>query len=315
MNGSGTTMLADCLSRHNDLYVFPLETRVLPHFLNTLKSYGDLSKLPCRRALADQLGRCRAYWQTNGKKPVVLHDAQLSEPGFIGVVNALYFYFSNQCGKSRWADKTPMYVQHMTALKNRIPDARFLHIYRDGRDAAQSFHRRWRRSPSHTIYRWKRIIQLARAQGEALGSHHYMEIKYESLTENPYHYMKSICAFLDLSFSPNILQSSMPYFQSSEIESTSGTILSNSGKWSTYFSTREITELELIAGKVLAELDYEIISDPGDVNPSRNQLYRWKLLDRFWNTVLMYRYGGIAVTGMFLRRAKESLMQDHTNTY
>ena len=71
-NGSGTTMLADCLGHHPDLYIFPFETRVLPHFIRKLARYGDLSDVHARQALADDIGKCRAYWKANGRRPVRL---------------------------------------------------------------------------------------------------------------------------------------------------------------------------------------------------------------------------------------------------
>ena len=43
MNGSGTTMLLDCLANHSMLFGFPGETKVLPSFLERESQYGDLA--------------------------------------------------------------------------------------------------------------------------------------------------------------------------------------------------------------------------------------------------------------------------------
>src|SRR3546814_13156739 len=43
MNGSGTTMLHDCLNNHPAFYGFPIETKILPVYLERRAKYGDLA--------------------------------------------------------------------------------------------------------------------------------------------------------------------------------------------------------------------------------------------------------------------------------
>ena len=38
--------------------------------------------------------------------------------------------------RQRWGDKTPMYMQNLHLLERLFPDALFVHLIRDGRDAA-----------------------------------------------------------------------------------------------------------------------------------------------------------------------------------
>ena len=45
----------------------------------------------------------------------------------------------SEAGKPRWGDKTPMYMRHLGLLESLFPDARYVHLIRDGRDAALSF--------------------------------------------------------------------------------------------------------------------------------------------------------------------------------
>jgi hypothetical protein len=42
MNGSGTSMLADSLGRHPELYMTRRETRILPYLVGKLEKFGDL---------------------------------------------------------------------------------------------------------------------------------------------------------------------------------------------------------------------------------------------------------------------------------
>ena len=43
MNGSGTTMIHHHLGQHRELYAFPQESYVLPHFMNIEGKFGDLA--------------------------------------------------------------------------------------------------------------------------------------------------------------------------------------------------------------------------------------------------------------------------------
>ena len=190
MNGSGTTMLADSLGKHPDLYMFPNEAKVLPFFMHNLNRYGDLSTIGARRRLADDIGRTKSFWQVNGKTPLVLADFQLDKPGFRGVIHAIFNELASREDKQRWGEKSPMNLQHITALAKVFPNAQFIHIIRDGREVAQSFHRRWRYYPQRTIYRWKKLVAMGREHGHRLGSERYLEVFYEKLTENPENEMR-----------------------------------------------------------------------------------------------------------------------------
>src|SRR4051794_38201166 len=54
-------------------------------------------------------------------------------------IASVYAVYAEERGKERWGDKTPMYMQNLRLLDHLFPDARFVHLIRDGRDAALSF--------------------------------------------------------------------------------------------------------------------------------------------------------------------------------
>jgi hypothetical protein len=278
MNGSGTTMLGDCLARHPDLFMFPRETRILPYFISKMDKFGELSELPARRKLADAIGRCFAFWRANKNRPVILENEALTRPGFSEVVSSIYMYFAAAEGKMQWGDKTPMYLQHVSLLASHFPDARFLHIYRDGRDVAQSVHRRWKLHHCRTIYRWKKIVATGRVQGLKLGASRYFELSYETFTQNPEKSFRAICNFLSLPFYASILRASMRQMDP-KIKSES--IVQNTDKWKMYFSEKQIFKMESVAGGLLSELGYAAATNAGDQKPSTLRQLWWWLYDRF----------------------------------
>jgi protein-tyrosine sulfotransferase len=55
----------------------------------------------------------------------------------------LYFFenYAAACGKARWADKTPAYVDHLDFLLRLFPESQFVMIHRHGLDQAHSYTR------------------------------------------------------------------------------------------------------------------------------------------------------------------------------
>jgi hypothetical protein len=84
-----------------------------------------------------------------------------------------------------------------------LPEARFLHIIRDGRDVALSVQGLWF-TPGHdmeSIARdWCTRIETARRLSQYC--RHYMEVRYEDLVRNPHQMLLRICEFLALSYDP-----------------------------------------------------------------------------------------------------------------
>lgn len=312
MNGSGTTMLADCLGKHPALYVFPQETRILPIIIPRLHTFGDLVDVHARRRLAATLAGAKAFWHENRCQPIRLSDAELAEPGLLGVLNAIYGHFAQRDGKIRWGDKTPMYLQHMELLARHLPHAKFIHIYRDGRDAAQSFHRRWGYDPRRSLYRWKKIVRYGREQGRRMGPNVYFEVSYEHLTAAPEVWMKRICQYLGLDYDAKVLDASMRYMDPA---AAARGIVRNSGKWTSYFSGRQIVELEAIGGAFLRDLGYNTIGVAGDEDPATWRLWLWQQKDRVFATRQHFRDYGYTSASVFLKLAKDSLLQGRTNRF
>ena len=61
-------------------------------------------------------------------------------------LRTFYRLYAEKFGKSRWGDKTPMYFASMGAVQRVLPEARFIHVIRDGRDVALSIKDLWFRT-------------------------------------------------------------------------------------------------------------------------------------------------------------------------
>ena len=266
MNGSGTTMLLDCLGRHPDLYAFPEETRLIPYLMAREASYGDLSVDANFRRLWDDVRSLPVFREANGSVPVPPpEDWRDGARSLAAILDTVFLHFATAEGKRRWAEKTPQHVQHIRELAAMFPRARFLHVIRDGRDCAVSFHRRWYRQPELTIYRWKKVVAMGSEQGRAVGPSRYLEVRYEDLTARPEPAFRAICRFLDVPFDAAVLESSQPWLVTDAAAEATG-LRPNSGKWERYFSPRTRARLERISGYMLARCGYPTSLPDGDVD-------------------------------------------------
>jgi hypothetical protein len=310
MNGSGTTMLADSLGKHPGLYVFPHEVRLLPYLIMKAQESGACATLAQRRAVADELGSAKPIWHANRWQDLRVSDETLARAGIAETIDAVFTELAGRVGKARWGEKSPMNILHIELLARTFPQARFLHIIRDGRDAAQSFHRRYGFVPQETIYRWRRVVAKGRESGARLGSARYFELTYEGLTSDPDRWMLRVCEFLGLPFDPVVLSSSMRMVDPGRVNGEQR-IIANSGHWSTYFSPAQQRDLEAISGRYLRELGYSVSTD-GQDDPFRWRLAWWRTVGVVRRTILHFERWGIAGVPAYLRTLATSAKQAAT---
>jgi hypothetical protein len=269
MNGSGTTMLLDSLGRHPELYAFPRETRLIPHLFATQKGFGDLRSDDNFFKLWNTVLGLGVFEYVNDHQPLEIPADWRSYPrSLAGVLDGVFGLFAAREGKQRWCEKTPQYIQHMPLLLELFPEARFVHVIRDGRDCAASFNRRWLRTPELTMYRWKKVVAEGHMQGKLLGEDKYMEVRYEDLTANPEVWLRRICEFIGVPFDAAITESSQPYLNSDRVAAG---LVPNSGKWKTYFDPEKLRVLEQIGGSALASFGYPTDFPDSSVNLSALQ--------------------------------------------
>lgn len=307
MNGSGTTMLADSLGMHPDLYMFPHEVRLLPYLIRRAGRLGDLTDYKEHRRLADELWRSKPFWHVRRRVDAPVPESCLRQPSLAATIDALFAYHAAAAGKRRWGEKSPMNVLHMELLARSFPGAQFVHIVRDGRDAAQSFHRRFGYIPCETVYRWKRVVREGVRQGQVLGPESYHQIRYEDLTAEPEKLMLQVCDFLHLPFDDRVMQASMR-MADPELLRAGARISQNSGKWARYFSATEVQSHERLAGKQLKAMGYGVAIE-GDEEPARWRLAWWRCRSILSRSVVQVRSYGWKSLGAYWRSAAVSRKQ------
>ncbi len=121
-------------------------------------------------------------------------------------VRIFHSLYAARFDKSRWGNKTPAYLLHMRAIADLLPEAHFIHLIRDGRDVAVSIRNLWFGPDSiDTAARWW-VSRLEEGRRQAAGLAHYVEVTYEDLVTAPESVLRRLCAFLDLPWSPTLLE-------------------------------------------------------------------------------------------------------------
>ena len=277
---SGTTLLRFMLDAH-PLLAIPPETNFLSRAADLLRASPylklDLFELITQHAEEApswpdfQLSK-QAYWEAI--KDIEPFD---KATGF----REFYRLYARENNKPRWGDKTPLYALHIEAIGKLLPEARFIHIIRDGRDTALSLRNLWF-SPGESMEAqakfWSHNVTNCRAQGLKHGR--YLEVYYEHLIADPIPILQKICDFIELRYDPQMMR--YPESTPKRLKehgprvlrdgtvivrvdqrlrqqqlTTSPPDLSRIQAWRQDMSPEEVTRFEVIAGEALRAFGYE----------------------------------------------------------
>lgn len=193
----------------------------------------------------------------------------VSYPSF---VSRLFDLYGRSQGKHLVADKTPRYVRSVPALHELFPQAKFVHLVRDGRATsisvmnwrkaaklAQAFPT-WEEQPVVTAALWwEWQVRLGREAGASLGPSLYYEIRYEALVADAAGELEPLCAFIDLPFDEAMLR-----FHEGRERSESGLSAKSAWlpptpglrDWRMQMAAEDIERFEAATGELLSELGY-----------------------------------------------------------
>jgi len=272
---SGTTLLKEMLDSHPELAI-PDESYFVPQLWNR---HGER---PDREAFLDDVARLPGIRDWGVTRDDVAR--RLGErPRFPDAIGAIYRAYAEARGKSRFGDKTPSYMQRLSVLERAFPDAEYVHLIRDGRDAALSF-LGMRRRPSFNWARprgvgafaaqWRREVSSARRLGERV-ARRYTELRYEDLVADPEHALRGLCAFLGLAYAPSMLEYHLRVDTARLPDHLGVADPPRVGvrRWRDEMRSGDVELFEAVAGDVLADLGYDIVHAP----PSRLARLRARL--------------------------------------
>jgi hypothetical protein len=193
---------------------------------------------------------------------------------YADLVSSIFDHYGEAHGKGLVGDKSPRYVLHIDTLHVLFPQARFIHVVRDGREVALSVAqwnaKRGQRGPGYidgwaddpattTALWWADHVRRGRAAGHRVGSDGYQELRYEHLTTDPEGACRDMCSFLGLPFDDAMLRFNEGRERTDGRRSAKSSWLSPTPglrDWSTEMSASDIEAFEAAAGPMLDELGY-----------------------------------------------------------
>jgi hypothetical protein len=194
-------------------------------------------------------------------------------PDLPQAIRELFALYARRRAKWRYGNRTGVHVMSMPRIASLLPEARFLHVIRDGRDVALALVQAsfGPRTLVEAAMRWRRRVRRGRADGLALGPLRYQEVRYEDLVNDSERVVRSVCEFIRLNFDPRMLRYhehvheiggidlDNPDYRDLRLRPTAGL-----QDWRKEMDMEDLAAFQAVAGKTLERFGY-----PPSGRPSR----------------------------------------------
>ena len=242
---SGTTLIRRTLDRHPAICCGPESSIFLPGAIRVgpVAAGFELPEAELRQMLA----------------------GSASQGAFI---DAFATRYREARGRVRWAEKTPLNVRYLDWILDRFPEARIIHVVRDGRDVVCSMRqhpdRRWEDGAWVKVHRPLSLEQYAQrwVSDTEAGIHHrgdvrYLEVRYEDLVQDPGAVLLGLLTDLGEPFDPQLL-AEPDAAPGPDGRHHAGTAIStrSMGRWRADLTAQEQAVVQRIAGPTLSRLGY-----------------------------------------------------------
>ncbi len=188
---------------------------------------------------------------------------------------------------SVWVDHTPENINYAPVLLDFFPNAKVVHLVRDGRAVAASIMPLdWGpNSALESAVWWKEIVRDGLTLEETFPGR-IIRVRYEDVVRTPEETLPSLCMQLDLPYHPDVLVAKG--FRAPGYTQNQHTLIgkrpdpSRIMRWKQRLTQRQIELVEGQAGDLLQELGYPLLFGPEARPPTSREKVaaRWKELWR-----------------------------------
>lgn len=196
------------LHQHPRIAIPPENRFLLPTYFDRAE-FGDLADEDNRRLLGRKI--VESHWFADLRlDPERIVERIVDEAWTVGsAVGLVLRAYSEQFGRLRWGDKRPYYRNAIWLIQRMFPDAQFVHIIRDGRDAVASMKHvpPWNEdSFDARMCAWIEAVDQADAARDKLSADTFYELQYERLVTEPKTELAGLCEFLGEGFDEAMLR-------------------------------------------------------------------------------------------------------------
>ncbi len=329
---SGTTLVMAILGCHPRIAV-PEVTWYYPRFRPYLHTYGAIGNSDNFRTLALEMahGLRMPYWRMDVEPETfgnaIAERAAEIEQSFAGVFAAMFERYAAHESKPRWGEKTPYNIFYLDRILEDFPNAQFVYIYRDGRDASAEFlDSAFGPTNIYSAARiWKDGQEAALAFRKKLTADQWFDIKYEELVRAPVDHLHRLCTFLGENYTDDLMA-----FHTTPTAKRRGATKDNwalahpindrhVGVYREQLSLRDQKIMSWVAGDMLRELGYENVPDPLELSAGQVELaiemdgrYRAAELDSPGGWIVFESYNDGLIDAREARR-KAGVWSEHPN--
>ena len=258
---SGTTLL-NSLLREELKIGFANELQIIDKFYEKIPHYGNLSlDNNFDKLINDILQEPYLQIFQTAYKPLLNNTNTISyddikqnlvDRSFAGIIYALLKVTSERLGTEYVGNKHLSMALHLDWLYDMFPNARVIHVVRDGRDCALSLKRLWwgQKNTYTAAVLWKKHISRLNNYAINLDSSRFIEIRYEDFLSDPGKEMSRLHKFVRNSEAD---EAAIKNYHNISERLKQG----NTYKWKTRMTKKDLTVFQAVAGNELALYNYE----------------------------------------------------------
>lgn len=268
---SGTTLLRHIVSAHPQIVITP-EAQWIPLWFEKRRGLTR-DGLVTPELIPELLAHDKFSLFRLGSEELRSLAGNGQPMSYASFVTGIFDLYGKARRKELVGNKTPDSARRMSTLHALWPQARFVHLIRDGRDVALSLMNwprvrskkpgtfpTWKDDPASTSALWWELnVRRGREAGEWLGPRLYREMRYESLVAHPARECAALCDFLGLEYDEAMLhyhEAFEPAGGGRGARRDRQPITSGLRNWRAQMPDDEVERFEAAAGNLLNELGY-----------------------------------------------------------
>jgi hypothetical protein len=243
---------------------FANEVQFILKFHKKLFKYGELHKSENINRLISDLLSDNYFSLLKDKYKVELRQddifGSLSERSYADIVRTILRLVAQDLEKSIVGGKCPSLGWDLKTVSSLFPEAKLIHVVRDGRDCALSHYRMsWGLRNAYVAARqWSQYVREAKSVGAQLGPNRYMEFRYEDLLTKPDQFGMKLQQFLYGREYDEITRCVLEQISNNALPN-------NYYKWKKDMPIRDQGIFEAIAGDVLSQCGYDLTGNKVEI--------------------------------------------------
>ena len=283
---SGTTFLGSLLGSHSEAVATPEAQFVTHVYRDVVTPDGAVDLSDAFTKIGDHF-RFK-LWGLETSLPALGVYGVRSYADLVLALVSEYAQTAGRPGARLWVDHTPGNLRTAALLRELFPEARFVHIVRDGRAVVASVRALdWGTHSARALTRdWVLRVGYGLAAESYLTPGRCLRVRYEDLLTAPEATLRRVCDFAGLTFEPAMLGGggfAVPAYTQQQHRLVGAP--PDAGRingWVKTLSPRDVETCEFVSGDMLTYLGYEPVFGSRARLESRAERYRAILTDLLW---------------------------------